>query len=184
MNFADISCISFDVLNKNSAVLVSTYSHVYNLLSHVSGYNEKSFSSKILHTLCAGSPIIDSNILGGFGISAQEGKGIISSKKATAVYEKLFGWYYNTSHTTIGKKKSNTIVYDEDEGFIGYIQNKIGNFEGDIKTMCADIYSKSIKLQTLFSKDFKALGINSVTSELNKISLVKIIDFYLWAYFA
>lgn len=172
-----------DNLN-NTNDLVSTYTKIYNFLSYMSGHNEKSFSSKILHTLCDNSPIIDSNILGGFGISAQENKGIISSKKAMGSYKKLFDWYYNTSHTTIVKKKSKTVIYDEDEGFISHVQNKIGNFETDIKTECWDIYSKSIKLQKSFSKDFKTLGINNVTSELNKISLVKKIDFYLWAYFA
>lgn len=187
VNFNDVGYNLAGISNKNQALLTSAYSYIYNLLSYMSGYNEKSFSSKILHTLCNESPIIDSNILGGFGMSAQEEKGTISSIKATAVYEKLFSFYYSTSRTEITKTKkdkSKIIVYKEDEGFIGHIQNKIGNFEGGIKAMCANIYSNSSKLQTAFSKDFKALGINNATSELNKISLVKIIDFYLWAKFS
>lgn len=187
VNFNDVGYNLAGISNQNQALLTSAYSYIYNLLSHMSGYNEKSFSSKILHTLCNESPIIDSNILGGFGMSAQEEKGTISSRKATAVYEKLFSFYYSTSYTEITKTKkdkSKITVYKEDEGFIGHIQNKIGSFEGGIKAMCAGIYNNSNKLRAAFSKDFTALGISDVTSELNKISLVKMIDFYLWAYFA
>ena len=68
VNFNDVGYNLAVISNKNQALLTSAYSYIYNLLSCVSGYNEKSFSSKILHTLCNESPIIDSNILGGFGM--------------------------------------------------------------------------------------------------------------------
>lgn len=184
VSFNDVGYNLAGISNKNQALLTSAYSYIYNLLSHMSGYNEKSFSSKILHTLCNESPIIDSNILGGFGMSAQEGKGTISSRKATAVYEKLFSFYYSTSRTAITKTKkdkSKITVYEEDKGFIGYIQeNKnIGEkFKRDFKEICG----KQEVIES-FLEDFKLLEID-VDKELDKISLVKIIDFYLWAYFA
>lgn len=186
VNFNDVGYNLDGISNKNQALLTGTYSYIYNLLSYMSGYNEKSFSSKILHTLCNESPIIDSNILGGFGMSAQEEKGTISSRKATAVYEKLFSFYYSTSRTEITKTKkdkSKIIVYKEDKGFIGYIQeNKnigVKKFKSDFNKICNE--ERVVKA---FLQDFKELKINDVTSELNNISLVKMIDFYLWAYFA
>lgn len=187
VNFSDVSYNLAEASNKNQALLLSSaYSYIYNLLSHVSGYNEKSFSSKVLHTLCNDSPIIDRNILGGFGMSAQEKKGTISSQKATEVYKKLWGFYYSSSDTAIIKKKKNKseiTVYKEKKGFIGYIQENeyidVKKFKRDFKEMCnREEFKKS------FLQDFELLEIRDVDKELDKISLVKIIDFYLWAYFA
>ncbi len=179
-----------DNLN-NTNDLVSTYTKIYNFLSYMSGHNEKSFSSKILHTLCDISPIIDSNILGGFGISAQEDKGIISSKKAMESYEKLLGWYYNTKQTKItksykNKSKKEDIIYNADKGFIEYIESEefkkeVGNFSNKFVEICYNAYDK---LRTTFSKDFEELKISNVETELRNISLVKKIDFYLWANFS
>lgn len=186
VNFNDVGYNLAGISNKKLDFLTRAYSYIYNLLSYMSGYNEKSFSSKILHTLCNESPIIDSNILGGFGMSAQEKKGTISSIKATAVYEKLFSFYYSTSRieiTKTKKDKSKITVYKENKGFIGYIQENenIGDekFKSDFKKICV----KQEAIES-FSQDFKLLKIKDVGKELDKISLVKIIDFYLWAKFS
>lgn len=186
VNLNDVSCYLAEDSNKKLDFLTRAYSYIYNLLSYMSGYNEKSFSSKILHTLCDESPIIDSNILGGFGMLAQEKKGTISSQKATEVYKKLWGFYYSSSDTAIIKKKKNKseiTVYKEKKGFIGYIQENeyidVKKFKRDFKEICnREEFKKS------FLQDFELLEIRDVDKELDKISLVKIIDFYLWAYFA
>lgn len=52
-------------------------------------------------------------------------------------------------------------------------------FKRDFKEICnREEFKKS------FLQDFELLEIRDVDKELDKISLVKIIDFYLWAYFA
>lgn len=112
---------------------------VYKIFSKLTGRDEKSFSSKMYHTINNNSPIIDQNVLKGLKIRGRSKKG-----NGIAIYNELWIEYYKNNGLIDCAKRDNL-----SEQFDGLC------CRGGIKV-----------------------------SDLSKISLVKKIDFYLWAYFA
>lgn len=115
------------------------FSNVYNDLSKKTGRDEKSFSSKMYHTMNNTSPIIDKNVLKGLKIPGRSKKG-----NGLAIYGSLWDEYYKTG--------------------------------GLIDCAKRDELSKQF--------DDLCIKYGMQNTSLNTISLVKKIDFYLWAYFA
>lgn len=189
-------------LFKNIAIIIST----------VAGDNEKSFPSKILHTLDNDSPIIDNNVLRGLNLK--------SSKNP---YEDLCKEYFFSSIKfkneylggangllAIAKKellddKFNSLCADylceKIKPISKVYKTKIKNIIKDIciinnsksnkyvcdmlkgRTAVEDFFDKTTNLVDILNDLTSKLGLD-LKREIYEISLVKKIDFYLWAKFS
>ncbi len=129
----------YDTFDKVRAMKNIDFCDVYKILSKQTGRDEKSFSSKMYHTINNNSPIIDQNVLKGLKIKGRSKKG-----NGIAIYKELWNEYY----------KNNGLID------------------------CA----KRDNLSDQFDSLCRRGGIK--VSDLSKISLVKKIDFYLWANFS
>lgn len=174
------------------------------ILSNISGDNEKSFSSKILHTLDNDSPIIDSNLT----------KGLHLPKESIPAYMALIEKYFDASTVEVGgapyspssRKGGLVEIAKEDKWdteFNGLCKAQYLSILGDKKAtqrkrikeiledICQDSGVAGSTIKARFAPDnweeavgqMKELGVD-IEKQIADISLVKKIDFYLWAWFA
>ncbi len=105
---------AFNEINKKGYQL--NYEMIVTMLSKISGMTEKSFSSKMLHTLCKDEPIIDSKVIG----KIQDKKS--NFKLATGYAQSLYAANYTLpmaidlhdclkKYYGILKKDASTILY-------------------------------------------------------------------------
>lgn len=174
------------------------------ILSRIAGEYEKSFSSKILHTLDNDSPIIDNNVLTGLGLKkALMPYGELLYKYFDATVIVINGTHYNPSS---GKGGLVEIAKDEnwDENFNKLCKAQYSSIFGGkkathrnkIKEILADICQVNGAAESKIKADLASIkNWDEAVNKMNKsgvyiekqiadISLVKKIDFYLWALFA
>ena len=202
------------------------FKNIETIISSVAGDKEKSFSSKILHTLDNNSPIIDSNVLKGlklqrsqepykdlcneylhgnkiksiFGnrISQTNSGGLIAIAKADKWDDNFLGLCRNEYNRIISASLKG-ISYNKRQT-IKRVRNELVDIVKDIFkihylktcTSTIDRLKREIHIENFFNNDGcmeevfndkENFEIN-IKKQLDDISLVKKIDFYLWAYFA
>lgn len=198
-----------------------SFKNITTIISSIAGDNEKSFSSKILHTLDNDSPIIDSNVLGGLKLKSQDTYRDLCQEylHGLNIYQKqIFGanlslnysgglmqiaqkdkWHCSFNNLCLEEYK-NTLNNPSEKKEVIKSKKEITDIVQDIfRIKCVkssnttiDRLNKEIEIEKFFNnekwfdevfKDKGNIGVN-ITSEISDISLVKKIDFYLWAYFA
>lgn len=202
------------------------FKNIETIISSVAGDKEKSFSSKILHTLDNDSPIIDSNVLKGlklqsspelykdlcneylygnkikgiFGnkLSQTNSGGLIAIAKAEKwddrfwmlcckeyqriIFAPLKGISYSKQRT-IKKARNELVDIVRDIFKIHYLKTYTSTIDRLEKEIEIEKFFKENEFEKKVFEDKENFGIN-IIKQLEDISLVKKIDFYLWAYFA
>lgn len=201
------------------------FKNIETIISSVAGDKQKSFSSKILHTLDNNSPIIDNNLLKGlklqrsqepykdlcneylygnkikvvFGSKISHSGGLIAIAKVDKwddnfvtlccdeykriISTPLKGISYS-KRQTIKRLRNELVDIVKDIFKIHYLKtctSTIDRLEKEIEI--ENFFNKYGCMEEVFFKDKEYFGIN-IKKQLEDISLVKKIDFYLWAYFA
>ncbi len=202
------------------------FKNIETIISSVAGDKQKSFSSKILHTLDNNSPIIDSNVLKGLKLQRSQepykdlcneylygnkikvvfgniplqtnSGGLIAIAKADKwddnfwvlccneykriIFASLKGISYS-KRQTIKRVRNELVDIVKDIFKIHYLKTC---------TSTIDRLKKEIEIENFFNNDDcmkevfddkENFGINLI-KQLKDISLVKKIDFYLWAKFS
>lgn len=202
------------------------FKNIETIISSVAGDKEKSFSSKILHTLDNNSPIIDSNVLKGLKLQSRPEpykdlcneylygnkiKDIFANKLSQTnsggliAIAKAEKW--EDSFLILCCKEYQRIIFASLKGISYSKQQKIRKVRNELVDIVKDIFKihylktctsaidrleKEIEIEKFFKEnefekkvfdDKENFGIN-IIKQLEDISLVKKIDFYLWAYFA
>lgn len=202
------------------------FKNIETIISSVAGDKEKSFSSKILHTLDNNSPIIDSNVLKGLKLQSSPGlykdlcneylygnkiKGIFGNKFSPTnsggliaiakaekwensflilcckeyqriIFASLKGISYSKQQT-IKKARNELVDIVKDIFKIHYLKTCTSAIDRLEKEIEIEKFFKENKFEKKVFEDKENFGIN-IKKQLEDISLVKKIDFYLWAYFA
>lgn len=198
-------------VNQNN--LNELFVYITTILSEIAGDKEKSFPSKILHTLYYDSPIIDSNVIGGLDLKGD----------AVDVYNNLSNRYFNDKSIYIKNEaqpyspKDGTgllALADEDGWYDRFneickncinksLEQKDKRVVEIFKEICKAVRFKQTKnkiqqlemeleIEKLFSEIRKENLLREINTKLGvdifdlieNISKVKKIDFYLWALFA
>lgn len=203
-----------------------SFKNIATIISSIAGDNEKSFSSKILHTLDNNSPIIDSNVLKGLTLQSSPEpykdlcneylygnkiKGIFANKLsqtnsggliAIAKAEKWDGAFWMlcceeyqkiifaslkdisySKRQTIKKARNELVDIVKDIFKIHYLKTCTSAIDRLEKEIEIEKFFKENEFEKKVFEDKENFGIN-IKKQLEDISLVKKIDFYLWAYFA
>lgn len=180
------------------------YKYICTIISRVAGRTEKSFSSKILHTLNADSPIIDSNVLDELKIS----KDPQTVNDAVVIYNNLLSEYTKNGGLLDSasqakwfnafddlckswiieilkngyyeqKKRIKSILKDICKAIkLKESTNKIEQLESELEI--EKFFEQKIKRETLLDDINNKFGID-IMNLIENISNVKKIDFCLWA---
>ena len=194
------------------------FKNITTIISAIAGDNEKSFSSKILHTLDNDSPIIDSNVLSGLRITSTTpykdlrreylyGSNIYKEYEKP-IFDPSLSLSYCGGLIPIAIKDNWDVSFKElCLAEYGQILTSPSKKKGGITDIVKDIFrinclksststidrlEKEIVIEEFFNKekwideevDGKETAKDYITKKIKDISLVKKIDFYLWAYFA
>lgn len=178
-------CNNCESIDPEKCILKNIYKEIFILLSHIAGQNERSFSSKILHTLCNNSPIIDNNVLKALSINDDDKNEDIDLAQAVRIYNKLLDRYYSKNDFDFPKKKEKKysgkgFVHYLNQGFYDEFNNVCLQYINDNSASFNGIFDD---MKRSFNKSGKELK-SEIEKQIKNISEVKKIDFYLWALWA
>lgn len=142
---------SFDELINLAKTQKLIYSDVLNKLQPINNSVEKSFASKIFHTIYPDKPIIDKNVLKKLS-TEQQFSGIIKMKK---------------------DRKTGQSVFNPDAKYT--IQEAV-NLYSALESYYNNLISINEQYLTNFKNEFTKMGLPAYA----QISDTKMIDFYLW----
>lgn len=186
------------------------FKYILTIISGIAGDSEASFSSKILHTLDNDSPVIDSNVLKGLKLTTAVDKyKELSGKYSTATEIEVCD-EPSVKHAPKTGTGGLIQIAQDDDWYNAFNELCIGRYKSifsgkkekdkeDIKDIIKDILiikklKKEIDIEktvdsasnwedlatTVKNKPFEV----DIEKEIEDISKVKKIDFYLWARFA
>lgn len=198
------------------------FKNIETIISSVAGDKEKSFSSKILHTLDNNSPIIDSNVLKGLKLQSRPEpykdlcNEYLYGNKIKDIFANKLSQTNSGGLIAIAKaekwddrfwmlccKEYQRIIFAPLKGISYSKQQKIKKAKNELVDIVKDIFKihylktctstidrleKEIEIEKFFKEnefekkvfeDKENFGIN-IIKQLEDISLVKKIDFYLW----